>query len=147
VEGTNINAIAAWLNLDDHAGYTLRDVGQRMGTFVDENPGFFADFVFVDMQSRRVVVAPAQMKTWLQSHFVNMDAEANICPSNREVWSRSWSLAFFLAQSEHSYDAVRFLYDAVVENYATGGGCIQGRVNRGLIAYTRILGSIGLLDF
>ena len=72
-----------------------------------------------------------------------MDGEvAALCPESREIWSRAWSLSKSYYEQTNDFLFLKIVYDQVCENYLTGGGCIQGRITRGFIAYTTILRNI-----
>ena len=148
-EADNINDIGAWLNLEDRPNLTLREVGQQMTEFMGQNPLYFENWTFQDGRNAKgekviVPVPPEKLREWLQIHFSRMDAESAICPNIRETWSRAWTLAYYMVTSENDWDGIRMVYDAVIESYATGGQCIQGRVNRGLVAYLKLLTIIGV---
>jgi len=67
------------------------------------------------------------------------------CEEVRELWSRVVTLAASLHKSGH-FSVLDFLCNNIVENYLTGGYCLQGRINRTFLNYVTLLGSIQLRD-
>jgi hypothetical protein len=112
---------------------TLAEVGQQMDFFITDNPDFFNDFKFNDFKFNVITLTVEELKGYIHKHFDHMDSEISMCPHSREIWSRAWTGA------QGSEDAIKILYDMMVESYLTQGGCIQGRINRGFKGLVGVL--------
>ena len=61
----------------------------------------------------------------------------------RQLISRVWTLAQELFEETRDFQKLDNICVAIIENYKTGGGCIEGRINRMFRAYVLMLEEIG----
>lgn len=122
----------------DVSTLTLAQVGIQMSDFVSNNPQLFGNFKYVETQ-----VSSANILSYLHTHFNSMDTEIGF-DGAREVWSRSWTLALKLYQEYQDFKYMQIIYEQAIEDYLTGGGSLGGRINRGFVAYVRLLAAAGV---
>jgi hypothetical protein len=120
---------------------SLLSVGQAMIEFANREKPYFEKVFQYEGQSLLI----AEITTILGGHFSSMDAEVgNICPEAVEVWSRAFVLALTLYKKDRDLTPLQIIYSQAIEGHLTRGGCIQGRINRGFVAYAAILAHAGV---
>lgn len=126
----------------DDPKLSLNEVGEQMKGFMNQLPDFFANYKY-DKKS----VTTARIKQVLDLHFKGLD---NLVSKNvQEMWSRAWTLALKLYNETRTTEHIQMIFDEAIEGHETEingqqGGCLQGRVDRGFIAYATLLGKAGV---
>jgi flagellar biosynthesis GTPase FlhF len=125
----------------DRPELTLAQTGQQMIEFMNNHLDLFKNYNYLGEPQ-----TPQQISTIFNNYFSNMDTQvASLCPSAaQEVWSRAWTLALNLYTKNHDTDAIKVIFDQVVEGPSTRGGCPQGLIDRGFVGYVILLGKSGV---
>lgn len=141
--GNNIRFLTEIGNLYkiDNPNLTLAQTGQQMIQFMNDHVDLFKGYNYLEEPK-----TPQQIITIFNSYFSNMDAQVvHLCPSAaQEVWSRAWTLALNLYTQNNDAEAIKIIFDQVVEGPLTRGGCPQGLINRGFVGYVILLGKAGV---
>jgi hypothetical protein len=137
-----LNQLAIFYNIDD-SSLTLADVGNSMARFVNEHSWIFDGYSY-----EKTSVDQKTIISHLLGHFGQMDSEVlAICPLAKDIWSRAWTLGLNLYQETNDPTYVRVVVDQAIEGALTSGTCIQGRIDRGFVAYVNLLGFAGVGAF
>lgn len=124
----------------DNPKLTLEEVGKQMKDFMAQLPEFFGNYKYAKGTVAEKPVTAARIQEVLDLHFKNLLVSENI----RETWSRAWTLALKLYTEYRSTEYIEIIFDKAIEGHETQGGCVQGRIDRALIAYVTLLGKAGV---
>lgn len=124
----------------DNPSLTLKQVGDQMSSFIDSHSQLFSNFKYANK-----AISIETLKGYLTRHFDKMDEEIiSICPNANILWSKAWTLALNLYDTDKNETAIQIIFQQMCENYENEGQCIQGRINRGFVGYVSLLTLCGI---